>query len=184
MALRIYVTGPGESLSDIRKACQWGEQIRNVGMFPYLSHLNKVWDGVCPPTHKPLTNYWQALELEWMSMCHAAFVFGGVPPSIVLPGPLKNGLVFRDFSRLCAWAKSEEQRLKDCGLWESVAADSTGEVRTKRAVRWTLGQPMVRAVGGTMLPSPTTILPGCPGHDPVRARETGPKPGDWPPESD
>lgn len=166
-------------------------------MFPYLAHLNRLSDELLPPVTKSqsvVTNcqFWEAQEREFMTICHAAFYFSQGDMGELYRGFPEGRPVYRDFGALCSWAKFEEQRLKDLGLWEAPRVPSPPKTKApepakgelietwiKREGRWFVQR---APVGGTILKSEP--LRGCPGHDPIRARETGPRPGDWNPESD
>jgi hypothetical protein len=68
--VRVYVAGPialGPRGQNIQNAISAGEQLLRAGHYPFIPHLNGIWDVMYPgPAEK-----WLDWDFEWLRQCDA-----------------------------------------------------------------------------------------------------------------
>lgn len=75
--MRVYIAGPitkGERTTNIRNAILAGDAVFKAGHFPYIPHLDFLWEMVAPSSYEDRLR----LDFAWLSVCDAL---------IRLPGP-------------------------------------------------------------------------------------------------
>ena len=68
----VYIAGPYTSpdpVLNVRKALTAAEQIRDMGMVPFIPHLCHLWHLVSPHDHQ----YWMDYDLDWLQKCDVVY---------------------------------------------------------------------------------------------------------------
>ncbi len=88
---RIYVAGPyteGDTLTNVKNAIHAGETLFSHGFYPYVPHLNHLWEIYHTHTHEE----WLSMDREWLELCDAV---------VRLPGESKGADIE------CEWAREK-----------------------------------------------------------------------------
>ena len=67
---RVYIAGPmsssGNYIDNIRNAVSIAEEVYELGLCPYVPHLQAMWQ-LISPHHE--YGYWIPMDLEWLGTC-------------------------------------------------------------------------------------------------------------------
>ncbi len=70
MGIRVYVAGPisqGDTLVNIRRGIEAGQELWRLGYVPYIPHLDALWHLFYPKGY----DGWIPYDLEWLKLCQA-----------------------------------------------------------------------------------------------------------------
>lgn len=68
----VYIAGPytsGNVNENVRIAVNTAEQVKSLGLVPFVPHLYHLWDLINPHSY----GYWMELCLGWVPKCQAVF---------------------------------------------------------------------------------------------------------------
>lgn len=74
--IRVYISGPisiGNKFRNCMTAMEIGDKILEMGMVPFIPHLNQFYNAISPKT----TEQWMSWDLAWLLCCDALFKIQG-----------------------------------------------------------------------------------------------------------
>jgi len=105
----IYVAGPytdPDPATNARNAILVGSELMDLGLTPFVPHLNLIWDLVVPKSYDD----WLAWDMKWLARCDAMLRIPGDSPGADLEEAFcqEQGIpVFRSIHDLVAWTEGE-----------------------------------------------------------------------------
>lgn len=106
--IRVYVAGPitkGDYLANVRLAIDAAQQLREVGLFPYIPHSTALWHLVYHRGYEDRMDQ----DFVWLEQCHALLRIpgdsSGADREVVHAGT-KNIMVFYTVEAVIEWAKA------------------------------------------------------------------------------
>lgn len=81
---RVYVAGPingsGRQFENLRRALDAGTQLLELGMDPFVPHLNLQWQVTQSPARATSVERWQSWDDNWLGVCQAVYRLPGESP--------------------------------------------------------------------------------------------------------
>jgi len=72
----VYIAGPytkPDPVLNVRAHCMAAEQVRKMGLLPFVPLLSHLWHLVSPHDY----DYWMEMDLEWVAQCDAVLRLPG-----------------------------------------------------------------------------------------------------------
>lgn len=90
MSIRVFVSGPltssGLTTENVRKACEAGNKLMNLGYVPFIPHVNILMEMICPRGEQD----WVDWDKRWLEVCDVV---------LRIPGYSKHGDLECDLAR-------------------------------------------------------------------------------------
>jgi nucleoside 2-deoxyribosyltransferase len=74
----VYLAGPytlGNNNHNTRRACDLGDVLIDLGIYPLIPHMSHLWDSISPREYPP--EFWYHYDLQLLKKCDAMVVMPG-----------------------------------------------------------------------------------------------------------